>query len=319
MPRTTNGQSIRRVLGATFCGVALWTFVSLSNSYETTIDMPLRVDLPGGLALVQPIPSSLRVVVTGTGWTLLKTMVRDNSQFVVRPSGHILDKDQTMGIGPHEMIARIKSYLPDAQQVSVYPDTLTLSVGKTSVKRVPLYSDVVINTRQGFKVIGPSTLNPDSVTIVGAQNVLQNIIVWPTQEGSLNDVHHSLSQWVTVSDSLRSVVTVQPRRVELNADVQEVGERLFTDIPLLNRVTVRDTSLRLVLSPGRIEVLLRGGVRDLSKLDPGSILAFLDVVEGTDTLGVAYPRLILPQGLDVSIVRVKPARIRYLFRREIER
>lgn len=319
MPRTTTGQITRRILGATFCGVALWTFVSLSNNYEATIDMPLRVELPGGLALAQPIPASLRVVVSGTGWTLLKTMVRDNSQFVVRPSGHVLGNDQMMGIGPREMIARIKNYLPDAQQVSVYPDTLTLSVGRTSIKRVPLYSDVVINTRQGFKVIGPSTLNPDSVTIVGAQNVLQNITVWPTQEEYLNDVHHSLAQWVAVSDTLRSVVTVQPRRVEINADVQEVGERLFTDIPLLNRVTVRDTSLRLVLSPARIEVLLRGGVRDLSKLDPGSILAFLDVVEGTDTLGIAYPRLILPQGLNVSIVLVKPSRIRYLFRREIAR
>ena len=100
------------------------------------------------------------------------------------------------------------------------------------------------------------------------------------------------------------------------ATLEGLGERLFTDIPLIDRVTLHDSTLRLVLRPSRIDVLVRGGVRDLSNMDPGSIRAYVEVVEGVDTLGVLEPRLILPPGLNVAVVRVTPEHVRYVFRRD---
>jgi hypothetical protein len=113
-------------------------------------------------------------------------------------------------------------------------------------------------------------------------------------------------------------VTPQIRRADLYADVQEVAERVFPDIPLINRGTIRDTSMRLVLQPQRVEVLVRGGARDLSRLDPSALTAYVEIIEGVDTLGVAYPHISLPSGYNLDVVTIRPERVRYFFRRVLQ-
>ena len=100
----------------------------------------------------------------------------------------------------------------------------------------------------------------------------------------------------------------------LIADVQEVAERSFTDVPVINRGTVRDTALTLLLRPERVEVVIRGGARDLSRLDPSALVAYINVLQGVDTAGVARPRLLSLPGF--TLVSIRPDRIRYVWRRQ---
>jgi hypothetical protein len=164
-------------------------------------------------------------------------------------------------------------------------------------------------------VIGQLRLSPDTVKLTGSRKILQDITSWPTDPLILNDVHRPVSQFVWLSDTLRGIVTPQIRRADLYADVQEVAERVFPDIPLINRGTIRDTSMHLVLQPQRVEVLVRGGARDLSRLDPSALTAYVEIIEGVDTLGVAYPHISLPSGYNLDVVTIRPERVRYFFRR----
>lgn len=314
-----NRSVIRRIAGATLFAVALWVIVSLTEEFDTTLDVPLSVELPPNLALARPIPQSLRVRTLVTGWGLLKIRATGRMESILRPlvPGSSGDSQLVMGFGLRDLLASVRTDVLDARQVNVTPDTLTLVFGPTGTKRVPLSPEVTINTRKGFQVIGRLQLLPDSVTLMGARNILADISSWPTEPLELTDVHRSVTQWISASDTLRNILSVIPRRAELHADVQEVAERTFSDVPIVNRGTVRDTSLRLVLQPQRVEILVRGGARDLSRLDPASMRAYVEILEGTDTIGVAYPRLLLPSGYDVSVVRIKPDRVKYVFRRTI--
>lgn len=305
-----------RVAGATIVALAMWGFVSLSGSYEKMIELPVLVELPAGLTLTRPIPTSIRVVVRASGWSLLKTMIIEDASLVLRPVGRGVIVDGVIGYSRQELLERLRVSLPDAEGVNFDPDSLTLAFGAITSKRVPLVARASIHPRSGFQVIGAPWLDPDTVIIAGAGPLFESIDSWPTAPVSVTDVHGSLSQWANVSDSLHPLISIQPRRVELRADIQEIGERAFSDVPLIDRVTLRDSSLRLELRPSRVEVLVRGGVRDLSRLDPTAIRAYVEVVEGVDTLGILEPRLMLPPGVNVSIVRVTPERIRYVFRRE---
>ncbi len=309
---------IRRVAGAVLFAVVLWCIVSLSNQYTTTIEVPLRVELPASQALTQPIPQSIMLTTRASGWSLLKLLATDRTECVVYPPRtQASDEESVVGINRTRLMAGIRTNVPDAQQVSVVPDSLTLAIGPVATKTVPLSPEVTINTRKGFQVIGALRVDPDTVTLVGSRKALQDITAWPTQPLTLKDVHHPVRQGIWVSDTLRGIVTPQPRSAELFADIQEVAERTFPDIRLINRGMIRDTSMHLVLQPQRVEILVRGGAHDLSRLDPTTINAYVEVIEGVDTSGIAYPRLVLPPGLNISVVSIKPDRIHYLFRRDL--
>jgi len=319
MPQSSTSSIIRRAAGALLFAVVLWGIVSLSNQFSYSFEVPLRVELPGNQALTEPVPAQVRVTTRASGWSLMKMLATERTECVVYPPPLMSADEQVVGIGRNRLLASIRTNIPDAQQVSIFPDSLTLAIGPVDSKDVPLSPEVTINTRRGFQVIGQFRLEPDTVRLVGSKRILEDITSWPTAPLLLDDIHNPVSQYVRLSDTLRGIITPQIKRAELYADVQEVAERIFPDIPLVNRGTVRDTSMRLVLQPQQVEVLVRGGVRDLSRLDPAMISAYVEIIEGVDTAGIAYPNIYLPPGYNVSVVTIKPERIRYLFRRTLEK
>lgn len=305
-----------RVVGATLAAIVMWGFVSMSGSYETIIELPVRVELPGGLTLTRELPSKLRVLVRASGWSHLKIMFVEDPALVLVPVGRGVVANGKVVYGQRELSERLRSSLPDATALNFYPDSLTLAFGTIINKKVPVRTRAIIQPRPGFQIIGNPWSEPDSVILIGAPSVLDSLGSWPTSTAIIPDVHGVVSRIVSLSDSMRMLVQPQPRWVEVRADVQEIGERTFADVPLIDRVTLSDSTRRVILRPDRIEVLLRGGVRDLSQLDPMAIRAYVEVVEGVDTLGVIAPRLILPPGVNLSVVRIIPERVKYVFRRE---
>jgi hypothetical protein len=307
---------VLRVAGATLFAIVLWGIVSLSDQFDTTLDVPLDVDPPPNRALTEPIPASIKVRIRASGWSLLKMLASGRVECVLRPTAGEGTGEVAVGFGRRDLLASIRTNIADAQQLGVFPDSLTLVLGAVDTKKVPLTPEIVINTRKGFQVVGAVKVSPDSITLIGSKKVLQDIASWPTAPLLLDDVHRPLSLIVAVSDTLGNIVTPVVRRADLYADVQEVAERVIPDVPIINRGTINDTSLRLVLEPPRVEVLLRGGARDLSRIDPSAIGAYVQIVEGADTLGLAYPRILLPSGYNLNVVSVKPEQIHYVFRRE---
>lgn len=320
MPQTTRRISLAfRVIGATLFAVVLWGIVSLSDQFDITLDVPLSVETPPNFALADAVPASIKVRVRASGWNLMKILVSGRVESVLRPQLRSREGTVTVGYGRRELLASIRTNIPETQQLSVYPDTLTVVLGPEERKTVPLRPAVTIATRSGFDVIGPVTVAPDSVVLVGSGRALAAVTSWTTEPLELNDVHRPIVRPVPLNDTLRGIVTPMVRRAEIYADVQEIAERTFTDLPVLNRGRVSDSTVRLLLYPSRVQAIIRGGARDLGRLDPSHLRAYVQVLSGADTSGVAYPQLLLPAGLNLEIVSVKPSRIRYIFRREAVR
>jgi hypothetical protein len=310
---SSNRLIVWRAMVAVLIAMALWGIASLSDTYETTVNVPFDLELPADLAPQQEAPQFIEVTVRARGWSLLKMLATGRTEVVIRPPLHGGAEDQVITLTSRDLLNNLRTNVSDAQQLRVSPDSLRLVIGRVTNKQVPLYPEVTINTRDGFQVIGPLRLVPDSVLLTGSARVLQDIATWPTQSLTLNDVHGPIRQRVLISDTLQGVIIPYQQVAELRADVQEIAEREFIGIPLVNRGTIRDTNITLVLQPDHVDALIRGGAQDLSRLGPGSIAAYVDVQEGIDSLGLARPHLILPPGF--TAVNIRPDRVRYLFRR----
>src|SRR5438309_1447077 len=79
------GSSIWRASVALLIATALWGIASLSNTYETTLNVPLDLELPSDLALAQEAPQSIEVTVRARGWSLLKMLATGHTEVIVRP------------------------------------------------------------------------------------------------------------------------------------------------------------------------------------------------------------------------------------------
>lgn len=307
-----NRVTIWRVAGATFVALVLWSVTSLSDTFVWTLQVPLTVELRPDQALVRPVPRTVDVTMRATGWTLMKLIAGGGASFEIYPSRTSAGRTEYVeSLSSRELLENIT--IADSRLLRVSPDSLSLHIGPVSSKKVPLVPAVQILPRKGFQVVGRMRLEPDSVMLTGSSLALESITSWPTATTVVGDVHAPVSRQVRISDSLHGVVLPTIMSARVVADIQETAERSFPDIPVINRGTIRDTSLRLVLQPDRVEVLVRGGARDLSQLDPQSLIAFINVIEGSDTLGVARPRLIPISGF--TIVSITPSRVRYLWRR----
>jgi hypothetical protein len=310
-----NRSTIWRVAGATCIAGVLWSVTSLSDTFVWTLKVPLTVELPRDQALVAPLPRTIEVTVRATGWALMTLTVGNTLTCDIYPKNTRGGEEHVEYISSHQLLENIGT-TAETKLLRVSPDSLIVRYGPVSSKKVPLVPAVELIPRKGFQVVGQVRLEPDSVTLVGSVRALDSITSWPTAPQEFDDLHGPLSGQVGISDSLHGVVAATTRSTRLIADVQEVAERSFPDVPVVNRGTVRDTSIRLVLQPQRVEVLVRGGARDLSQLDPLSLVAYINVIEGTDTLGIARPRLMPLSGF--TIVSIKPNRIRYLWKREVK-
>ncbi|HVK38409.1 MAG TPA: hypothetical protein VNA88_07760 [Candidatus Kapabacteria bacterium] len=314
MPRPRRYR-LWRLASALFVATALWGVVSLNGTYSWTLGVPVRVELARGESLVEPIPEVLDLTVRTDGWSLMSLLVARRVECVLRPPGHG-GAERSYLLTRNELLRNIQTTVGREQLVSIAPDSILMRLGPVETRRVPLRAEATIETKPGFQVIGPLRVIPDSVLLSGSSRVLPMIDAWETEHVRLTDVYQPINRRVTVSDSMPGVVRPALRTVRLVADVQEIAERSFPDIPVLNRSTIRDTSVRLVLQPPRITVMVRGGARDLSRLSPTEIRAYVEILEGVDTIGVAQPRVTTPHGSHFSVVAYSPKQVRYLWRRQ---
>lgn len=293
----------------------LWGVVSLNGTYSWTLAVPVRVELASGESLVDPLPKVLDLTVRTDGWSLMSLVVARRVECVISPPGHD-GTERSYLLTRNELLRNIQTTIGRDQLVSIAPDSIVMRIGPVESRRVPLRAVATIETKPGFQVIGPLRVAPDSILLTGSTHVIPSIDGWTTEHATLTNIYQPVNIRVAVRDSLPGVVRPTLRTVRLIADVQEIAERSFPDIPVLNRSTMRDTNARLVLQPPRITVMVRGGSRDLSRLSPTEIRAYVEVLEGVDTLGFAQPRVTTPNGSHFSVVAFAPKQVRYLWRRD---
>lgn len=304
-----------RLASALLVAAALWAIVSLNGTYSWTLDVPVRVELAPGEALVDPLPRTLDLTVRTDGWALMSLLVARRVECVLRPPARG-GAERVYVLNRSDLLRTIQTTIGRDQLVSIEPDSMLVRIGPIESRRVPLQAEATIETKPGFQVIGPLRVVPDSIVLTGSAHMLPSINAWKTEHTLLTDVYQPINRRVLVSDSMPGVIRPSIRTVHLVADVQEIAERSFPDIPIINRAAVRDTSLRLLLQPPRVTVMVRGGARDLSRLSPTEFRAYVEIVEGADTLGVTQARVTTPVGSHFSVVAVAPKQVRYLWRRD---
>jgi hypothetical protein len=297
------------IIASIVFAVGLWLIVNLGFDYTTTKDIPVVIqNLPDDIAFRTTPPEYIRARVRGEGWKLLGMQIGGETKYTL-----------DLGNERSTVLVRTATELPERLRVpsgidvtELSPPQFTVNLEEKSSKQIPVQPVLDVTYREGFNRIGPVSVSPDSVTILGAESVIATIDYWRTRPLVLRDVRDPVRRTVDLSDSLSRIIKLNITAAEVRFDVQPIAEKTITGL----RINVEGVpaNREVMVIPPRIDLVVRGGINQLAAIDEESFTAqinYRDIL--ADTSGMVSARIVGPN--NVRIVQRSPDRVRYVIRR----
>lgn len=194
---------------------ALWLMVNLNRDFTLNIDLPIQLaGVPAEKALVDDLPQSATVSVSGEGWKLI-TLYNN-------PPAIDIDVDDT-NVDLLDQVQQQMNAMLSLNIQRVQPQNLTVKLDDRVSKKVPVRSAVNVNFQDQYDFLSPPEFDPDSVTISGAATLLEEIDEWSTDTVEVNGIAKDISQSVPLQSS-GALIDVSPSEVLFEAEVAEYTE-----------------------------------------------------------------------------------------------
>ncbi|MEL7832623.1 hypothetical protein [Fodinibius sp. Rm-B-1B1-1] len=195
--------------------MALWMMVNLSRDYTLSLELPIQLgSVPDDKALVEDIPNTATVSITGEGWKLIN--LYNNP-----PSINIDVNDAQVNL--FDQVQQQMNALPDVNIQKVQPQILSVKFDERISKKVPVRSNVEISFRDQYDFISPPEITPDSITINGAVAIIENITEWATDSVQVENVSSNISETVPLASS-GNLISLSDDEVQFSADVAQYTE-----------------------------------------------------------------------------------------------
>jgi hypothetical protein len=288
-------------LGSIVFALALWIYVSMNSGYTTKVNIPLKVLIANNAAIEKQVPSSITVVVKGTGWNII-SLIFFNPTAICQVDLTHLNIDSSYSINKSDMFKGLMN-LTNLQAAEVYPEKIDISLTKVNEISVPIIPFVTIIPREGFIIVGKLKTEPDQVTVRGFEKVLKNINLWYTQSANVKDAFSDVRLRLNLQDTMRNMVKLSINEVRVSAQIEQSASITVNDV----EVKLKGGSLmqNYILQPDYIKVTVEGGIDDISELTPDMIKASVDALDvARDSTGLVQPVISVPE--NIKIISMQP-------------
>ncbi|MBS1903605.1 MAG: YbbR-like domain-containing protein [Bacteroidetes bacterium] len=292
----------------------LWSYVHLSGTYESEIDLPLVVSTPSGFAVSSDLPEKVHARISGPGWRMLLLASTGKSKLKIDLS----ERDPRDLLGrfyiTRDELAATASLPSDVKLLKIEPDSLVVTFSREIARRVPVELRTDVEPAAGYVVVGDPVVTPAFVTVKGSNAIVDSLRGYPTKLLHAHGVRESFNQTIELSDTIRDLLTSRSTNsVNVRVTVEAIAERTFSDVPV--SVEALPADRELFLDPPAISVVVRGGVDQLAKLSPLLIKARV-VYDATkfDSLQTITPVFETPRGIEV--LQSLPPDVRFVLRKK---
>jgi len=298
------------IFASLFLSLLLWTSLSLNLTYDIDYEVPINFNIQKPYAVSNVVPRFLSVKLKGYGWSHLRLYTSVKLEFNY-------DIDPKMG---SRQIILTKDYLNERfdlsanlRVISIYPETLVVNLGTYTEKYVKLEPSAFVECREGYQVVGKPVLQPDSIKIGGANNLLQTIYSLPTAAAYFRNVNSNVSQTVKITDSLANIIWKSVDEVTMRINVELSASKQMNEIEI--KVSNLPPDKEVLLIPQSLNIQVRGGVNQLSALDNSAVEASVDFPQLlSDTTGAVVPKFRLPEG--IKVISIKPEKVQYIIKKK---
>lgn len=247
----------------------LWLTVAGEHVVERTLRVPLEFrNIPSSLEIVGSTPDSVDVRLRGSSAVLSRLQPGD----IIA----VLDLSDARS-GPRLFGLRNDSVrVPFGIEVAqVVPATLSLDLEKSSRRTVPVVPATIGQPAPGF-VVGRISSDPATVDIVGPDTRVREIAQATTEPVSIAGATTRVRDIVNVGVVDSAVRLVQPRSATVVVEIWPAPvDREVSGVPVSIRNLGR--GLHAQVSPGTVQMTLRGTKQNVAAVKPASLQPFVDL------------------------------------------
>lgn len=301
-PGLTRREKIIVFLFAYVIALILWFLVNLSRPFTLTVNIPVELgQLPPKKALSTPLPSHAIVNFSGEGWKLI-------SLYHNPPPVRIDPVQGDMNF--YDIVREQMNAFAGVNVIKVLPAVINIHLEKRVIKKIPVVSNVKVQTKSQFEIIGKPIITPDSVVISGARSVVDTIKSWQTDKISLNDVRGKIDKEINLTPP-PGLIRMSASKVRFEANVQE-----FTEGE--SKVSIQTTDLpkgqQITYSPTIITVKYNVPIDEYEKSQEivpfSAYVSYKDVLK--DTTGFISPVIKENKNnLHISLRSYEPTKVSY--------
>ena len=287
--------------------VLLWLFVSFDGEFSISLNLPAQViNVPEGHSLRSISADDISISVKGQGWQLAQhTLGRDPRFFIPSPAE----------VGEKEISLRnalaVNSWLSTSLQLAeITPEKVKINIEPTKSKRVEIIPIISMGYKAGYGLVSPVEIQPDSVTITGPANLVDEINIINTQTKILSNLENESSLVLPIVTPKYTVSNA--KECTVNFDIQKIVDKTFEEIVINTRNI--PSRYELIVAPTKLSIILRGGIGILSKLKNEDITVYVKFDQAmNDTSGAIEPIVEIPEF--TSLIDVKPNRLDYIIKK----
>jgi hypothetical protein len=285
----------------------------LSETYVETIPFNIEYrNLPEKNILTLDSIPKVNVTVSTHGFNLLSYYFYDkNFQLDFKKSTYI--KDNNYVWLADKGIYDFKKLLgKNVDIIAVKPDTLILSFGTLSMKRVPVVLKSKINFASGFDTLDGIEIKPDSVNVIGAKEEIGNVDFVETQLLSLENIKTNINTNLGLElPNSSERLKLSEENINITASVEKFTEGTF-DVPITILNVPNDIEVNYF--PKYIKVSYYLSLRSYREVNLSDFMIECDYREVLKS-GKAYfnPKLIV-NSIQVKYARMKQNKVEYIIK-----
>lgn len=301
-------KNIYVILLSIVFSVILWVSISLSSEYNTMIEMPVKfINVPAGYVTTSPSSEQINVKVRGKGWNLITALLTTQKDYFV-DAGNNLKKKKIIKLNS---FSAENTWLTSKLDIlEITPDTISFLFEEISSAKLKIVPNLQMEFKPGYGLASDLVIIPESTTVSGPINKIVDMKEITTEKIEIKNLSEKTEQLV----SLKSIpeLDYEARTAKLLIDVQRIVEKNIDGVSV--RIHDIPFDRDVVLLPNKVNILLRGGINVLGKLNKEDITAsvnYRDVV--LDTIGSVIPMLNIPE--HTELVYIKPQRLNYVIKK----
>jgi len=304
-------KRIHIIIASIIFAVLAWVSVNMSYDYTVVKTIPIVVEnRDKGKAFRYPLPRYITTHLRGNGWMLAWSYLSPELKYSINMSSPTLED---VVVTDRDLVENIK--LPAALELlDVKPETLMLALTAYVGKRVPIIPHVVINFRDGYGQVGSIRVMPESVFVGGTKDEIDRLNGWHTEYRTFDDCYVSIDEEISLYESPTYSVEVPHRLARLQVPVQPLTEKVYLGIPVTTEHA--PANREVIFIPPKVDITVRGGVDQLSKLTASNVEATVDYqLLVADSGGTVVPKFKVPA--DIKVIRRNPERLQFLIRKKL--
>lgn len=259
-----------------FLSVFLWFLIKLSKEgYTTEISFPVEYkDLPADKRLVNVPPNELTLNLGGQGFDLLRCKLRSLQPLEIS----VRNLQQSDSISYTWNTSGNKDAVgaelgDDIDILSIFPENVKFDITPLTSKRVKVY----LKSKRDFEnfktLYRPPMLEPDSITITGSPDVVNNIDSIFTEGVSLTADQDSVHFEVALLKPEQGDVKMSHNKARVSIRYTSLTEDEMS-VPI--KVINLPRKYTLTIFPDKVNVRYQVSIEDYEKIDSTDFEAYVD-------------------------------------------